>query len=110
MVLVKDELGWASLQMGYADSEIQIFHKDGRLYTDAVVLSCYLLDKKSDNEVRGVELNVATQSGWSELKEGEGNEWLYVFKKYEQGKETSNYAIQNGFLFRTRMTDGEDSL
>lgn len=87
-----------------------IVHKDERLYTDAVVLSRYLLDKKSDNEVREVELNVATPSGRSQLKEGEGNEWLYVFKKYEQGKKTSNYAIQNGFLFRTRMTDGEDSL
>ena len=37
----------------------------------------------------------------------------YVFKNHEQEKETANYTIWNGLLFRIRLTDcepGEASL
>ena len=89
-----------------------IAHKDGRLHADADALSRYPLAEGSvndamDKEPRDLEVNVVTQGDRSELQEGQRSEWAYVSKNHEQGKETANYTIRNGLLFRIRLTDGE---
>lgn len=100
---------WAMQLMEY---KYTIAHKDGRLHADADALSRYPLAEGSvndamDKEPRDLEVNVVTQGDRSELQEGQRSEWAYVFKNHEQGKETANYTIRNGLLFRIRLTDGE---
>ena len=100
---------WAMQLMEY---KYTIAHKDGRLHADADALSRYPLAEGSGSEVmdkesRDLEVNVVTQGDRSELQDGQRSEWAYAFKNHEQGKETANYTIRNGLLFRIRLTDGE---
>nr|CAH0102049.1 unnamed protein product [Daphnia galeata] len=100
------------LAMQLMEYKYTIAYKDGRLHADADALSRYPLAEGSGNDVtdkesRDLEVNVVTQCDRSELQEGQRSEWAYVFKNHEQEKETANYTIRNGLLFRIRLTDGE---
>ena len=47
----------------------------------------------------------------NELQEGQQREWVYVFKNQEAGRETTNYTIENGLLYRMQITgEGEGEI
>ncbi|KZS12015.1 Uncharacterized protein APZ42_023098 [Daphnia magna] len=102
---------WA---MTISEYKYVIAHKDGKLHQDADALSRYPVsedDVTLDNTWVGHvnKVGVMTQDNREELTRGQQAEWAYVFRNAENGKETVNYTIENGLLYRMRRTGEEEA-
>jgi hypothetical protein len=111
----KKELAGRLARWSMAISEYKyiIVHKNGKLHTDADALSRYPVDNddaktKKPNEHNNT-VGIITQDSREELIKGQKTEWAYVFKNQEAGKETVNYTIENGLLYRLTITGEEDT-
>lgn len=54
-------------------------------------------------------VNLVTQEDRRKLLEGQKAERAYVFENLERGRETVDYTVNNGLLYRTQISGGEAS-
>ena len=104
----------ARWSMTISEYKYVITHRNGKLHQDADALSRYPLNEDNDtpDNTWGESSNtvgVMTQDNRDELTKGQQDEWAYVFKNAENGKETVNYIIENGLLYRIRITGEEET-
>ncbi len=100
--------------MAISEYKYVIVHKNGKLHTDADALSRYPVDSNDDKPDKAPSehnslVGLMTQDNREELIKGQRTEWAYVFKNQEAGKETVNYTIENGLLYRLTVTGEEET-
>ncbi|KAK4007250.1 hypothetical protein OUZ56_012411 [Daphnia magna] len=49
-------------------------------------------------------VNLVTQEDWRELLEGQKAEWAHVFENLERKRETVNFTVHYGLLYRMRSS------
>jgi hypothetical protein len=105
---------WA---MTLSEHKYTITHKNGKLHQDADALSRYPTNDENDRPQTTTDTHsdtpicLLTQDNRNELQEGQQREWAYVFENQEAGRETTNYTIENGLLYRMQITgEGEGEI
>ena len=105
----------ARWSMVLTEYKYTITHKNGRLHNDADALSRYPVadghtpsPPRTEGEEPCWPVNTLSQTNRGTLVEGQQAEWGYVFRNAENGKETANYVIDNGLVYRLQRSGDDD--
>ena len=91
--------------MTLSEYKYTITHKNGKLHQDDEN------DRPQTDTHPDAPICLLTQDNHNELQEGQQREWSYVFENQEAGRETTNYTIENGLLYRIQITcEGEGEI